>query len=40
MLGDTWALKRRNGAFALDEKNHRFVVWGGTPIADSKRGER
>ena len=23
--------RRRNGAFALDEANHRLVVWGGTP---------
>ncbi len=30
-LADNPELKRRNGAFALDEKNHRFVVWGGTP---------
>ena len=24
-------LTRRNGAWALDEANHRFIVWGGTP---------
>lgn len=31
-LGDhNPALKRRNGAFALDSANHRFIVWGGTP---------
>ncbi len=31
-LADTSAdLMRRNGAWALDEPNHRLIVWGGTP---------
>jgi len=31
-LADTSAeLMRRNGAWALDEANHRLIVWGGTP---------
>jgi hypothetical protein len=28
--GDDPSMRRRNGAFALDPVNHRFIIWGGT----------
>lgn len=38
IVDPTPELMRRNGAWALDEANHRFIVWGGTPDGRNASG--